>query len=338
MRDFQHFDLTRHNTFGIAAICDRFVEIESEEEASLFFASLPQAERDRLLIIGGGSNLLFTGDYHGTVVRSAIRGIDAIEDGDTILLRCGSGEQWDDVVDLCVKNNWYGAENLSLIPGDVGASAVQNIGAYGAEVKDLIASIEAVDTTNGKQNVILNKDCDYGYRSSRFKRDWKNCFFITSVTYRLSKIFQPNLDYGNLRQQLQAQGIDNPTAAQLRQTVINVRREKLPDPQVLGNAGSFFVNPVVEREKYLQLAALYPNMPHYTIDEEHEKIPAGWMIEQCGWKGRSLGNAAVHHRQALVLVNKSGATGAEVLALCEKIREEVYQKFGITIYPEVNVV
>lgn len=338
MRDFQNFDLTRHNTFGITAICDRFVEIESEEDACLFFSSLPQAERNHLLIIGGGSNLLFTDDYRGTVVRSAIRGMEAVEDGDTVLLRCGSGELWDDVVDLCVTNNWYGAENLSLIPGDVGASAVQNIGAYGAEVKDLIVSIEAVDTTNGKPHVIFNKDCDYGYRSSRFKRDWKNCFFITHVTYRLSKIFQPNLDYGNLRQQLQTEGIDNPTAAQLRQTVIDVRQEKLPDPQVLGNAGSFFVNPVVEREKYLQLAAQYPNMPHYTIDEEHEKIPAGWMIEQCGWKGRSLGHAAVHHRQALVLVNKGGATGAEVLSLCEKIREEVYQKFGITIFPEVNVV
>ena len=338
MRDIQHFDLSRHNTFGITATCDRFVEIEHEEEAKEFFASLPQNELDHLLIIGGGSNLLFTGDYHGTVVRSAIRGKKADDSDDNVLLRCGSGEQWDDVVDFCVRNNWYGAENLSLIPGDVGASAVQNIGAYGAEVKNLIVSIQAVDTANGTFCTIPATECDYGYRASKFKREWKNRYFITSVTYRLSKTYHPNLDYGNLRQRLQAQGIDNPTAAQLRQTVIDVRREKLPDPLVLGNAGSFFINPVVERQKYLQLADIYPNMPHYTIDEEHEKIPAGWMIEQCGWKGRSLGNAAVHHRQALVLVNKGGATGAEVLALCEKIREEVYQKFGIRIFPEVNVV
>ncbi|MBR5085060.1 MAG: UDP-N-acetylmuramate dehydrogenase [Prevotella sp.] len=338
MRDIKNFDLLHHNTFGIDATCDRFIEIESEEEASHFFASLPQDERDNLLIIGGGSNVLFTGDYHGTVIRSAIRGTKSLDEGDTVLLRCGSGEQWDDIVDLCVKNNWYGAENLSLIPGDVGASAVQNIGAYGAEVKDLIVSIEAIDTNDGKPHIIPAKECNYGYRSSKFKDEWKNRFFITSVTYRLSKAFHPNLDYGNLRQQLLAKNIDHPTASQLRQTVIEVRREKLPDPKVLGNAGSFFVNPVVERKKYLQLSAQYPNMPHYTIDEQHEKIPAGWMIEQCGWKGRSLGNAAVHHRQALVLVNKGGATGTEVLALCERIREEVFLQFGIKISPEVNVV
>ena len=338
MRDIQNFDLSRHNTFGIAATCDRFVEIETTEEASLFFASLSQAERDHLLIIGGGSNLLFTSDYHGTVVRSAIRGTKVIDNGDNVLLHCGSGEQWDNIVDFSVRNNWYGAENLSLIPGDVGASAVQNIGAYGAEVKDLIVSIDAIDTTDGTLHVISSSDCEYGYRSSKFKREWKNRFFITNVTYQFSKVFHPNLDYGNLRQQLQEIGINHPTAAQLRQAVIDIRREKLPDPEVLGNAGSFFVNPVVEREKYMELAALYPKMPHYTIDEEHEKIPAGWMIEQCGWKGRSLGNAAVHHRQALVLVNKGGATGTEVLALCEKIREEVYLKFGIKIFPEVNVV
>lgn len=338
MKDIRNFDLTRHNTFGITATCDRFVEIETVEEASDFFASLPQAEREHLLIIGGGSNLLLTGDYHGTVVRSAIRAMVPVDDDDAILLCCGSGEQWDDVVDFCVYNDWYGAENLSLIPGDVGASAVQNIGAYGAEVKDLIVSVEAIDTTDGTIHYIPASECDYGYRSSKFKREWKNRYFITSVTYRLSKTFHPKLDYGNLRQRLQAKGIDNPTAAELRQTVINVRREKLPDPQRIGNAGSFFVNPVVEREKYLQLAALYPDMPHYTIDEAHEKIPAGWMIEQCGWKGRSLGNAAVHDRQALVLVNKGCATGAEVLTLCERIREDVYQKFGIKIFPEVNVV
>lgn len=338
MRDIQYFDLSRHNTFGIAATCDRFIEIENAEEAKDVFTSLPQSERNHLLIIGGGSNLLFTGDYHGTVIRSNIRGTKVVDTEDEVLLCCGSGELWDDVVDLCVRNNWYGAENLSLIPGDVGASAVQNIGAYGAEVKDLIVSIDAVDTTDGTFCTIPVTECDYGYRTSKFKHEWKNRFFITSVTYRLSKTYHPNLDYGNLRQRLQTQGIDNPTVAQLRQTIIDVRREKLPDPDVLGNAGSFFVNPVVERQKYLQLAAIYTDMPHYTIDEEHEKIPAGWMIEQCGWKGRALGNAAVHHRQALVLVNKGGATGAEVLALCEKIREEVYQKFGIRIYPEVNVV
>ncbi len=338
MRDVCNYDLSKHNTFGLSVKCDRFVEIFNTEEAQRFFATFPQDQRNHMLIIGGGSNVLFSDDYHGTVIRSAIKGTKATQEKDTIFLRCGSGERWDDVVEMCVENNWFGTENLSLIPGDVGATAVQNIGAYGAEAKDLIVSIEAIDTSDGSFCTIPAKDCQYGYRDSKFKREWKLRFFITSVTYQLSTSFYPNLDYGNLRQRLADMGISQPTAAQLRQTIIQVRREKLPDPEELGNAGSFFVNPVVEKEKYLQLAALYPNMPHYAIDEQHVKIPAGWMIDQCGWKGKAWGNAAVHHRQALVLVNKGGATGDEILTLCEKIQEDVYRQFGITITPEVNVV
>lgn len=337
MRDILHFDLSKHNTFGIHASCKRFVEIDTAEEAAAFFPSLHDTDLP-LLIIGGGSNLLLTADFPGTVVRSAIKGISAEERDGKVWLRCGSGETWDDVVALCVQRGWYGAENLSLIPGDVGASAVQNIGAYGTEVKDIVERIEAVDISTGERVQIPASECQYGYRDSRFKHEWHQRFFITAVTYRLSLSFEPRLDYGNIREMLSQKGITQPTAAQLRQVIIDIRNAKLPDTKVEGNAGSFFVNPVVSREKYEQLAAKYPGMPHYMIDDCHEKIPAGWLIEQCGWKGRTLGRAGVHHRQALVLVNKGGATGEEVLRLCETVKADVRRKFGIEIHSEVNII
>lgn len=337
MRDILHFDLSEHNTFGIHASCKRFVEIDTAEEAAAFFPSLHDADMP-LLIIGGGSNLLLTADFNGTVVRSAIKGISAEERDGEVWLRCGSGETWDDVVALCVQRGWYGAENLSLIPGDVGASAVQNIGAYGTEVKDIVERIEAVDVGTGQMVEIAASECQYGYRDSRFKHEWHQRFFITAVTYRLSLSFEPRLDYGNIREMLAQRGITQPTAAQLRQVIIYIRNAKLPDTKVEGNAGSFFVNPVVSREKYEQLAAEYPGMPHYTTDDGREKIPAGWLIEQCGWKGRTLGRAGVHHRQALVLVNKGGATGEEVLRLCETVKADVRSKFGIEIHSEVNII
>ena len=337
MRDILHFDLSKHNTFGIHASCKRFVEIDTAEEAAAFFPSLHDTDLP-LLVIGGGSNLLLTADFPGTVVRSAIKGISAEERDGEVWLRCGSGETWDDVVALCVQRGWYGAENLSLIPGDVGASAVQNIGAYGTEVKDIVERIEAVDISTGERVQIPASECQYGYRDSRFKHEWHQRFFITAVTYRLSLSFEPRLDYGNIREMLSQEGITQPTAAQLRQVIIDIRNAKLPDTKVEGNAGSFFVNPVVSREKYEQLAAKYPGMPHYMIDDCHEKIPAGWLIEQCGWKGRTLGRAGVHHRQALVLVNKGGATGEEVLRLCETVKADVRRKFGIEIHSEVNII
>ena len=337
MRDVRNYNLLAHNTFGINASCRRFVEFETAQEAASFFSSYTLGI-DPLLLIGGGSNLLLTGDFPGLVLRSDIKGMTAREVDGHVLLRCGSGEVWDDVVAYCVSQGWHGAENLSLIPGDVGASAVQNIGAYGAEVKDILVEVEAIEMATGQMVTFTNADCEYAYRDSRFKHDWKNRFFITAVTYRLKKSFQPRLEYGNIRQKLAAEGIDHPTAEQLRQTIINIRNEKLPDVKVEGNAGSFFVNPVVSREKYLELEALYPGMPHYTIDEEHEKIPAGWMIDQCGWKGRTLGHAGVHSRQALVLVNRGGATGQEVLRLCQAVQEDVLRRFGIEIHSEVNIV
>jgi UDP-N-acetylmuramate dehydrogenase len=259
-------------------------------------------------------------------------------DIDGCRMTCGSGMEWDRVVEMAVEQGLYGAENLSSIPGDVGASAVQNIGAYGVEAKDLIVEVEAIEIATGLLRTFSNADCQYGYRDSRFKHDWKNQFLMTHVTYALQSTFEPKLDYGNIRAELERKGISNPTAAQLRTVIIEIRNAKLPDPKVMGNAGSFFMNPVVSREKYESLAAQYEGMPHYTIDSNHEKIPAGWMIEQCGWKGRSLGRAGVHDKQALVLVNRGGATGAEVVTLCETIRKDVREKFGIDIHPEVNII
>ena len=348
MKDIRDYSLLAHNTFGIDAKCKRFLEYSSVEEAQQIVAGLTAADQP-LLILGGGSNLLLTGDYEGTVIHSAIKGIEVLDNEtlaaegenlknpDFVFLNCGSGEVFDDVVAYAVEHGYHGAENLSIIPGEVGASAVQNIGAYGVEAKDIIYKVEAVEIATGKVVVFDNQDCQYSYRQSRFKHEWKDKYLVTHVIYRLSKHFVPDLDYGNIRTSLTAKGIENPTAQQLRDVIIEIRNAKLPDPKVQGNAGSFFMNPIVEKAKYEELAAQYPGMPHYTIDAEREKIPAGWMIDQCGWKGKSLGRAGVHDKQALVLVNRGGATGQEIVNLCETIRKDVKQKFGIDIHPEVNV-
>ena len=350
MKDIRDYSLLAHNTFGIDAKCRRFLEYSSVEEAQQIVAGLTDADKP-LLILGGGSNLLLTGDYAGTVLHSSIMGIEVLGNGELaaaehddallnpefVFLRCGSGEVFDDVVAYAVEHGYHGAENLSIIPGEVGASAVQNIGAYGVEAKDIIYKVEAVEIATGRVVVFDNQDCNYSYRQSKFKHEWKDKYLVTHVVYRLSRSFVPDLDYGNIRASLAAKHIENPTAQQLRDVIIEIRNAKLPDPKVQGNAGSFFMNPIVEKAKFEELAAQYPGMPHYTIDGEHEKIPAGWMIDQCGWKGKSLGRAGVHDKQALVLVNRGGATGEEIVNLCETIRKDVKQKFGIDIHPEVNV-
>ena len=333
MKDISNYSLKGHNTFGIEARCLRFLEYSTGDEARDVAAILRETE-DPYIIIGGGSNLLLTRDFEGVVVHSALMGVDI----DGCRMTCGSGVEWDRIVAMAVEHGLYGAENLSLIPGDVGASAVQNIGAYGVEAKDLIVEVEAIEIATGQLRLFSNADCQYGYRDSRFKHDWKNQYLMTHVMYALQSTFEPKLDYGNIRAELERRGISNPMAAQLREVIIDIRNAKLPDPKVTGNAGSFFMNPVVSREKYESLAVQYEGMPHYTIDSDHEKIPAGWMIEQCGWKGRSLGRAGVHDKQALVLVNRGGATGAEVVTLCKTIRKDVREKFGIDIHPEVNIV
>jgi UDP-N-acetylmuramate dehydrogenase len=333
MKDLRDYSLLAHNTFGIDARCSRFLEYETTVEAQ-HVANILRETSLPYIIIGGGSNLLLTRDFPGIVVHSALKGWNLAG----CRMACGSGETWDDIVDVSLQNGLYGAENLSLIPGDVGASAVQNIGAYGAEAKDFIREVHAIEIATGRLCIIDCDDCQYGYRQSRFKQEWKNRFLITMVIYEFSTDFQPRLDYGNIRSELERRGIVEPTPQQLRQVIIDIRNAKLPDPKVQGNAGSFFMNPVVSRQKYEELAAQYPNMPHYTVDAQHEKIPAGWMIEQCGWKGKALGRAGVHDKQALVLVNLGGATGQEIVDLCETIRKDVSDKFGIDIHPEVNII
>ena len=336
-----NYPLLSHNTFGIEACADRFVTYDSVEDLRQVVRRLRAECPDvPVLHIGRGSNLLFLSDFRGVVLHSAIGGIEREELPDGIRLRVGAAVVWDDLVAYCVEHGFYGLENLSLIPGEVGASAVQNIGAYGAEAKDVIAAVEAVGLRDGEVRVFDVSECGYAYRKSAFKEEWRGRYAVTRVHFRLSATFSPNLDYGGIREHLSAGGIrpEEVTARDLRRAVIALRKAKLPDPKVQGNAGSFFMNPVVPREVYEAIRGAYPDAPHYEVDEERVKIPAAWLIERCGWKGRSLGRAAVHDRQALVLVNKGGATGRDILALCEAIRADVLSRFGIPITPEVNII
>lgn len=332
MKDFVNYSLLNHNTFGMDMRAKRYVEYDNEEELKNLIPTL----QGELLHIGGGSNLLFKGDYDGTVLHSAIKGIEVLDEGaDDVLVRVGAGEVWDDFVAWSVGHGYGGVENLSLIPGEIGASAVQNIGAYGAEAKDVIASVEAIELSSGQKRVFGTAECDYAYRQSIFKKQLKGKYAITYVTYRLQKHPELKLEYGNIRSVLGDK--ENLTIADVRQAIIDIRNAKLPDPKVQGNAGSFFMNPVVSREKFLSLQKEYPTMPFYEV-EGGVKIPAGWMIDQCGWKGKALGRAGVHDKQALVLVNLGGATSDEIIALCETICKDVHDKFGIDIHPEVNLI
>lgn len=322
------------NTFGLDVKAGRWFEYASVEELKALIAEGQISSP--YLHVGSGSNLLFLGDFEGTVLHSAIKSIELVnQDAEKVWLRVGAGVIWDDFVAYCVERGYYGAENLSLIPGEVGASAVQNIGAYGVEVKDLISCVETVDV-HGDKRVFGVEECGYAYRNSVFKRPDMKSFFVTHVTFALNKAEQYTLNYGTIRQELEKYPqID---LATVRQVIVSIRESKLPDPKVLGNAGSFFMNPIVTRTKYEALLQEYPSMPSYQVDATHVKIPAGWMIEQCVWKGKSLGNAAVHDKQALVLVNCGGATGADIVALSDAVRAAVREKFGVEIHPEVNMI
>ena len=337
MKDLRKYSVLEHNTFGIDVQAERFVEYASVDELVGFLKGGTKDGCLPIFHIGGGSNLLFTGDFNGTLLHSAIKGIECVgsDDEGNVLVRVGAGEVWDDFVEYAVEHGWHGIENLSLIPGEVGASAVQNIGAYGVEAKDFIVSVEAVSLSDGTVRTFENAECEYGYRTSVFKTRLKGMYAVTYVIFRLSLEFSPLLTYGNVSACLPEGEVVTPHL--LRRTIIDIRESKLPDPKVQGNAGSFFMNPVVERDKFESIRKDYPDMPYYEV-EGGVKIPAGWMIEQCGWKGRGLGRAGVHSRQALVLVNLGGATGEEILRLCDSVRESVLEKFGVEIHPEVNVI
>ena len=330
----QKYSLLSHNTFGIDVSAACFLEYASVDELRGLIGS--GRVTSPYLHIGGGSNLLFTKDYEGTILHSRIGGVEVVaETDDDIVVRVGAGVVLDDFVDYCVQRHWYGVENLSLIPGEVGASAVQNIGAYGVEVKDLIVRVETLNI-EGKEHVYDVTECGYSYRDSIFKRPENKSVFVTYVSFRLSKREHYTLDYGTIRRELEK--YPGVTLDVVRRVIIAIREEKLPDPRVMGNAGSFFMNPIVGREQFEALQAEYPQMPFYEIDTDRVKIPAGWMIDQCGWKGKALGPAAVHDKQALVLVNRGGAKGADVIALSDAVRASVRAKFGIDIHPEVNFI
>ena len=337
MKELYNCSLLPYNTFGMDVKASRFVEYASVEE----LRGLWNAEREavaRALHIGGGSNLLFASDYEGLILHSAIKGYTVVkETEEKVEVRVGAGEVWDDFVAYTVANGWYGAENLSLIPGEVGASAVQNIGAYGVEAKDLIVSVDTFGLETGEERRFMREECRYAYRESVFKQELKGKYAVTFVTYRLKKHPVFHLEYGNIRAELEKQGCQV-DLENVRRIIIAIRQAKLPDPKVLGNAGSFFMNPVVPKMQFEALLAQYPDMPHYPVDDAHVKIPAGWMIDRCGWKGKRVGHAGVHEKQALVLVNCGGATGKEVMHLAEEIVASVRERFGVTIRPEVNYI
>lgn len=338
MRDERNHSLLAHNTFGINVRCNRFLEYDTVREAQEV-ASLLREAQEAFMTIGSGSNLLLTQDFQGTVVHANVKGITLTEHHGEAIVRCGSGERWDDVVRWTVEQGFTSLACLSIIPGETGAAAVQNIGAYGSEAAQFIDHLLAVEIATGRQVRISAAECRYGYRDSRFKHEWKNRYLITHVALRLQRSAMPSLDYGNIRQELERRALPHPTAQELRQTIIDIRRSKLPDPEEdVGNAGSFFMNPVVDKALYTSLLQRHPQMPHYPIDEQHEKIPAAWLIDQCGWKGRSLGPAGVWAKQALVLVNLGGATGPDIVALCQAIQKDVKDRFGIELEPEVNIV
>lgn len=334
MRKEQNFSLLKYNTFGIDVNCREFFEYEELDELMDFVSSGALVGK-RWMHIGGGSNLLFLSDFDGVVLHSQMNQMAIVDQGD-ISISVGSGVVWDDFVDFCVANHFAGVENLSLIPGEVGASAVQNIGAYGVEAKDVILRVTALNVEDGKIYKFSNEECCFGYRDSFFKHHPE--YIIINVNFLLKKEsdYQYNISYGNLQKALQPG--EALSLASIRNAIINVRNSKLPDPKEIGSAGSFFKNPIVDRAVYEALVKDYPTMPFYELPDEKVKIPAGWLIEQCGWKGKQVGNAGVYEKQALVLVNRGGANGAEVWHLAEQIVASVREKFNISISPEVCVV
>jgi UDP-N-acetylmuramate dehydrogenase len=336
MRILENRSLMEHNTFHLDIKARWFIEYESEADLlkllrDEYFLSQP------FLHIGSGSNLLFLGDYEGAIVHSAIRGREIVkEDERSLWLQVGAGENWDDLVVYCVGNGWGGIENLSLIPGEVGATAVQNIGAYGMEVAQVIEEVHAYHLPTHQKRIFTNAECSYSYRDSFFKQEEnRGLYFITHVVYRLSKQADFLLDYGNLKDILHGQKI---TLQTIRDAVCQLRRTKLPDPGIEGNAGSFFMNPYICIAHYDALKKRYPALPHYPVDNDVVKIPAAWLIEQCGLKGTSLGGAAVSEKQALVIINRDHATGSDIAHLAEKIRLAVKERFDIDLCPEVNYV
>ncbi len=329
-------DLKIYNTFGISVKADEFLEFESVEELK---SALKSIEGKELLILGGGSNILFTQDFKGAVLKNNLRGIQLIDETENhVFIEAAAGENWHQLVLETLQNNWYGLENLSYIPGNVGASPMQNIGAYGVELKDVFHSLNALEIASSEMHIFDAESCKFGYRESVFKRELKNQYVITSVVFKLNKEAKIKTDYGVINDQLKEFGKENPTPADVSRAVIAIRQSKLPEPKEIGNAGSFFKNPIVTIDILMEILQAHPTAPSYPVDGEQVKIPAGWLIEQAGWKGKTIdGKYGVHKNQALVLVNYSNATGNEIYELSTSIINDVNEKFGVKLEREVNI-
>ena len=336
----QNINLKEFNTFGIEVFAKEFLALSSKEESIEFFKNNP-LENENFLILGGGSNLLLTEDFDGLVIHNNLKGIEICkEDDNSVTLKVGAGENWHNFVLQSIELGYSGIENLSLIPGNVGASPMQNIGAYGVEVKDVITKVEAISISTGEVFYFSNKDCEFDYRSSIFKTSHKNQYFISSVEFKLSKQPNFNISYGAIKTQLEEQGIaENALTTQaISDAVIAIRKSKLPDPAEIGNSGSFFKNPVISEVQFEQIKKKFKDMPAYQLPQGGYKLAAGWLIEKTGWKGYTEGNYGVHKKQALVLVNYGGASGLEIYDLSERILMSVEQKFGVTLEREVNII
>lgn len=337
MNIIQNQSLKKYNTFGIEATANEFVAIQNQEELA---SILKENQSKKLFVLAGGSNMLLTKNIEALVIHINNKGIEIIEENDdSVWVKSNAGEVWHEFVMWCIEHNFGGIENLSLIPGNVGATPVQNIGAYGVEIKDTFVSCEAMEIATQKMRTFTKEDCQFGYRESIFKGDLKNQYIILSVTFKLTKKnHKINTSYGAIDLEIEKNGIENPSIKDVSNAVIAIRQSKLPDPKELGNSGSFFKNPIVPIEIYNKAKSNYPEMPHYPVSETQVKVPAGWLIEQAGFKGKRFGDAGIHTKQALVLVNYGNATGSEIWAVAQNIQKTVKDKFGIEIEAEVNVI
>jgi UDP-N-acetylmuramate dehydrogenase len=333
----ENISLKPFNTFGIEAKTRFFIEALTEENIIELGENIQDIHQP-LLVLGGGSNILFTKDFPGTVLKISTKGIHVLkEDNEMVWVQASAGENWDDLVTFCVEKGWGGIENLSAIPGNAGTSPVQNIGAYGIEMKDTLVELDAFDLEFGRKKILSKEDCRFGYRESIFKLQNKGRYIVLNVTFCLTKKPVLCLDYGNIRKELAIMKVDRPSIKDVRDAVCRIRSEKLPDPKVTGNAGSFFKNPVILPQVYENLKRSFPGIVSFEQNRKI-KLAAAWMIDQCGWKGKRKGNAGVHSTQPLVLINLGNATGLEIIDLSEEIRQSVYQKFGIMLETEVNII
>lgn len=332
-----HFSLKKHNTFGIEANAEQFVAVHSVEELKTV---LSENKSETKFILGGGSNMLLTQDIKALVIHVDLKGKKIIKDDDDFVwVESMAGENWHEFVLWTIDQNLGGLENMSLIPGNVGTTPVQNIGAYGTEIKDTFVSCEAMAIDTQEMKIFDKVACHFGYRESVFKHEVKDQFIITSVVFKLTKRnHKINISYGDITKELEKNNIITPTLKDVSNAVIAIRESKLPDPKVLGNSGSFFKNPIILKSEYEKIHTLHPEMPHYVISETHVKVPAGWLIERAGFKGKRFGDAGIHKNQALVLVNYGNATGQEILAVSQDIQVTVLKEFGIAIEAEVNVI